>query len=76
MYDKWPDIPDEWFWPKLDRTQYITLALVFNHDFSRDDEFTHASLHNPEDDIPNYKEEIKYDQVFPRIMGKSGFRIL
>ena len=69
QYASRQDIPvNEWFWPPLCRTQYITLALVSNQSYSREDYFTHKSLHNqPTDDLPYHKKEESFEQIFPKI---------
>ena len=77
IYEGTPDIPaSEWFWPRLDRTRYVTLGLVTNQSYTGDDAFTHCSLRNSEDDIPRHKKEISYDQAFPRDVEKIDFKIL
>ena len=77
FYQELPDIPvSEWFWPKLDRTRYVTLGLVTNQNYTGDDQFTHSSLHKSADDIHSRKTEISYQATFPQIVKKVDFKIL
>ena len=64
-----PDIPTQDFfspWPKIDRTRYVTLALVSSYGMLHDDDFTHRTLRKSEDDIPKHKYSVEYSEVFPR----------
>ena len=80
VYSLWPDIPSGDFfspWPKINnRTRYITLALVTNHSVTRDDDFTHRTLRQSEDDIPKHKYEVFYEDVFPLVMPSHMSQIL
>ena len=72
VYSTRPDIPsNDWLWPRLSGTRFVTLALITNQSVTRDDAFTHRSLRNSEDDIPRYKMEIAYDEVFPKVLRDS-----
>ena len=70
-YVEWNDIPvNEWFWPPLVETRYITLAIVSNRAYSNEDYFTHRSLHKqPEDDIRFHKREESFEIIFPENEG-------
>ncbi len=76
-YVKWMDIPiNEWFWPPLSGSRYITLALVSNRIYSNEDYFTHRTLHKqPDDDIHFHKSEGSFESIFPEIDDDS-FSIL
>lgn len=77
VYSIRPDIPsNDWLWPRLSGTRFVTLALITNQSVTRDDAFTHRSLRNSEDDIPRYKMEIAYNEVFPKVLSDSRFKIL
>ena len=77
VYSTRPDIPSNyWLWPRLSGTRFVTLALITNQSVTRDDAFTHRSLRNSEDDIPRYKMEIAYNEVFPKVLSDSRFKIL
>lgn len=74
VYQDMPDVPTGDFfspWPKLDRTRYVTLALVTNFGLTRDDDFTHRTLRKSEDDIPQHKYAVPYENIFPKKLSKN-----
>ena len=77
-YRGMPEIPvSEWFWPKLDRTRYVTLGLITNESYTGDDHFTHSSLRNSGvDEIPSRKIEISYGDAFSQELKQMDFKIL
>ena len=78
-YDNLSPIPtDNFLWPKLDRTRYVTLALVRNIGLTQADDFSHRTLRKSEDDIPRHKDAVTYEQIFVQklplilISGRPG----
>ena len=78
-YDNLSPIPtDDFLWPKLDRTRYVTLALVRNIGLTQADDFSHRTLRKSEDDIPRHKDAVTYEQIFVQklplilISGRPG----
>lgn len=74
-YKDMPDIPSGDFfspWPKVDRTRYVTLALVKNIGITRDDDFSHRTLRKSEDDIPRHKDAVTYEEVFTRKLSQKA----
>ena len=66
-YKDMPDIPTGDFfspWPKVDRTRYVTLALVRNIGLTQADDFSHRTLRKSEDDIPRHKDAVLYEDIF------------
>ena len=73
-YAVMPEIPHNQ-WPPVKKAQYVSLALIKNEDMMRTDLYSRATIHGSVDDIMKTKEDIPFENVFPKQLEADFSRV-